>query len=134
DAMEGRHYDAYLCFDAQPFIDAGLDIGKLPESMKGMLEDRGKLMMGTKLSDKPLEYDGEITALSSFEQIVKLDRELVGYHSALDHYGVTVSDGSLFEWAKDMSKNDKDIVFVLNPDAFIAAGVDPTKVQGWTFA
>jgi hypothetical protein len=102
--------------------------------MKGMLEDRGKLMIGKMLSQEPLKYDGDITPISSFEQIVKLDRESVGYHAALDHYGVTVADGSLFEWAKDMSKNDKDIVFVVDPKIFIDAGVDPLKVEGWSYA
>ena len=134
DAKPDRMFDTYLCFDAEPFVNAGLDLNKLPGHMKGMLEDRGKLMLGKKLSDKPLEYGGEATPLASFEQIVKLDRESVGYHAALDHYGVTVADGSLFEWAKDMSKNDKDIVFVLDPKIFTDAGVDPAKVEGWTFA
>jgi hypothetical protein len=134
DAKPDRMFDAYLCFDAEPFVNAGLDLSKLPDDMKGMLEDRGKLMLGRKLSDKPLEYDGEAAPLASFEQIVKLDREAIGYHAALDHYGVTVADGSLFEWAKDMSKNDKDIVFVLDPKIFIEAGVDPAKVEGWAFA
>ena len=40
----------------------------------------------------------------------------------------------MFEWAKDMSKNDKDIVYVLNPQVFIDAGVDPQKVEGWVSA
>jgi hypothetical protein len=128
-----RTYDVFLCFDAEPFVNAGLDAGKLPEEMKGMLDDRGKIMIGRKLSPKKLEYDGEVTPLSSFEQIVMLDRESIGYHSALDHYGVTVGDGSLFEWAKDMSKNDKDIVFVVDPKIFTDAGVDPTKVEGWVY-
>ncbi|MDR1650159.1 MAG: hypothetical protein LBR87_00060 [Synergistaceae bacterium] len=133
EAKSGRMFDAYLCFDAEPFVKAGLDLKKLPDDMKGMLEDRGKLMIGKKLSDKPLEYEGEITPLSSFEQIVKLDRESIGYHAALDHYGITVADGSLFEWAKDMSKNDKDIVFVVDPKVFTEAGVDPLKVEGWVY-
>jgi hypothetical protein len=30
----------------------------------------------------------------------------------------------LFEWAKDMTTNDKDIVFVL----------DPARITGWAFA
>ncbi len=38
------------------------------------------------------------------------------------------------EWAKDIKTNDKDIVFVLNPQHFIDAGVDSTKVAGWVFA
>jgi len=47
---------------------------------------------------------------------------------------VDLANGNMFEWAKDMSKNDKDIVFVLNPQVFIDAGVDPAKVEGWVFA
>jgi hypothetical protein len=135
DANNKRMFDAYLCFDAEPFVNAGLDLDKLPMEMKGMLNqgDRGKLMLGTKLSKEPLVYEGDATPLSSFEQIVKLDRDAVGYHAALDHYGVTVSEGSLLEWAKDMGKNDKDLVFVLNPQIFIDAGVDPAKVEGWAF-
>ncbi|MDR1965796.1 MAG: hypothetical protein LBQ36_03725 [Synergistaceae bacterium] len=134
EADEGRTFDVFLCFDAEPFVNAGLDLGKLPDDMKEMLDDRGKLMIGKKLSKEALAYDGEITPISSFEQIVKLDRESVGYHAALDHYGVTVADGFLFEWAKDMSTNDKDIVFVLDPKLFIDAGVNPAKVEGWNYA
>ena len=47
----------------------------------------------------------------------------------------------MFEWAKNLSTNsatgenqDKDIVFVLNPEPLIAAGVDPEKVEGWVYA
>jgi hypothetical protein len=47
---------------------------------------------------------------------------------------VNLGNGNLFEWAKDMSVNDKDIVFVLNPEPFIAAGVDPSRIEGWVFA
>ena len=129
-----RMFDAYICFDAEPFVNAGADPDKLPMEMKGMLNGSGKLMVGKKLSQKPLDYSGGITPLSSFEQIVKLDRESIGYHAALDHYGVTVAPGNVFEWAKDMSKNDKDIVFVLDPKVFIDAGADPSKVDGWTYA
>ena len=132
-ADDMRTYDAFICFDAEPFINAGLDVNKLPAGMKEMLDDRGKIMVGKKLSKEELKYDGNITPLSSFEQIVKLDRESVGYHSALDHYGITVADGSLFEWAKDMSKNDKDIVFVIDPKILTDAGVDPAKVEGWVY-
>jgi hypothetical protein len=132
EASGMRTFDAYLCFDAEPFVKAGLDLSKLPDEMKGMM-DRGKLMLGKKLSKEPLVYDGEITPTASFEQIVKLDRESVGYHAALDHYGVTVAEGNLIEWAKDMSKNDKDLVFVLDPKIFIDAGVDPAKVEDWVY-
>jgi hypothetical protein len=114
-----------------PFLAAGLNIGKLPPYIT--VYD-GKIMLGVKLGSEELRYDGRPTPLASYEHLVNLKRKYVGYHAALDHYGVTVAEGSLFEWAKDMSKNDKDIVFVLNPEPFIAAGVDPTQVDGWLFA
>jgi len=130
DASDSRAYDAYLTFDSKNFLDAGLDAGKLPD---GLLSG-DKITIGIKLSDSPLAYESDVTPLSSFEQIVKLDRKSVGYHAALDHYGVTVSEGTMFEWAKDLTNNDKDIVFVLNPEPFIAAGVNPAAIDGWAFA
>jgi len=117
-------------FDAQPFIDAGLDTDKLPG---GMLKD-GKIIVGTKLGQESLTYNGEAAPLASYEQIVKLKRGSIGYHADLDHFGVDLANGNMFEWAKDMSKNDKDIVFVLDPQVFIDAGVDPNAVEGWVYA
>ncbi|MDR1560090.1 MAG: hypothetical protein LBS84_10425 [Clostridiales bacterium] len=131
-------HDVMLEFDAQPFVDAGLDTGKLPETIV-YYED--KLMVGAKLGEDELTYSGDATPIASYEQIVKLYRDNVGYHTALDHYNIDLGGGNLFEWAKDMSVNsqtkenqDKDIVYVLNPEPFIAAGVDPEKVEGWVYA
>jgi hypothetical protein len=128
---ESPLHDVMLEFDAAPFIDAGLDPDRLPENFAFY---DGMIMVGTKLGEEQLKYAGEATPLASYEQIVKIKRSSVGYHAALDHYGVSLGDGNLFEWAKDMSTNDKDIVFVLNPDPFIAAGVDPSRIEGWAFA
>jgi hypothetical protein len=122
--------DVQLVVKAQPFIDAGLDVTKLPE---GVLVGED-LILGTELGKDTLTYSGDTTPLSSYEQIVKLYRDNISYHAALDHYGVKLSNGNMFEWAKDMTTNDKDIVFVLNPDIFINAGVDTSKVEGWVFA
>jgi hypothetical protein len=61
-------------------------------------------------------------------------RPMIGYHAPLDHYGIGLGEGNMFEWAKDMAKNDKDLVFVLNPEPLIQAGVDPAKIEGWVFA
>lgn len=130
DFSKSKIYDAMLEFDAQPFIDAGLDIDKLPDGI--VYED--KLVVGTELSSESLTYDGDATPLASYEKIVKLKRDSISYHAALDHYGIDLAGGHVFEWAMDMSKNDKDIVFALNPQVFIDAGVDPEKVEGWVFA
>ena len=128
---ESPLHDVMLEFDAAPFLAAGLDPDKLPENFAYY---EGKLMVGTKLGQEVLKYTGEVTPLASYEQIVTLKRNAIGYHMALDHYGVNLGDGNLFEWAKDMSTNDKDMVFVLNPEPFIAAGVDPARIEGWVFA
>lgn len=130
DFSKSPMYDVMLEFEAQPFIDAGLDVSKLPEG----LVFGGKIMVGTKLGTEALTYDGEATPLASYKKIVELKRESISYHTALDHYGVILSGGNMFEWAKDMSTNDKDIVFVLNPQVFIDAGVEPAKLEGWVFA
>lgn len=123
-------HDVMIEFDAQPFLNAGLDVNKLPA---GLYYD-GKIMVGTKLGNENLTYTSEATPLASYEQIVNLKRDKIKYHTELDHYGVDLANGNAFEWAKDMSKNDKDIVFILDPKVFIDAGVNPAKVQGWAFA
>jgi hypothetical protein len=78
--------------------------------------------------------DAKKSIEATFAQIVKSQRARIGYHEKLDHYGIKLGGGNMLEWAKDMSKNDKDLVFVLDPAPFIAAGVDPAKIAGWAFA
>ncbi|SHI79296.1 hypothetical protein [Parasporobacterium paucivorans] len=131
-------HDVMLELDAKPFVDAGLDAGKLPENYSFY---EGMLMVGTKYGEDALSYSGEPTPLAAYENIVKKYRSKIGFHTALDHFNVNIGDGNLFEWAKDFSTNsttgenqDKDIVFVLNPEPLIAAGVDPEKVEGWVYA
>jgi hypothetical protein len=121
--------DITLEFDAAPFIDAGLDPGKLPAYFTRY---DGTLIIGTKLENKEM-YNGEITPLAAYEHIVKQKRSAIGYHAAMDHYGVSLENGNLFEWAKDLNTNDKDIVFALDPEPFIRAGADPNNIEGWLF-
>lgn len=130
DFSSTTDYDVKLELDSQPFINAGLDISKLPE---GAING-DKIILGTDLSDEKLTYNGEATPLDSYKKIVEKSRDSIGYHAALDHYGIDLENGNMFEWAKDISTNDKDIVFVLNPQMFIDAGVNPQEVEGWVFA
>jgi hypothetical protein len=131
DFAKSPVYDVMLEFDAAPFIIAGLDPLRLPDTIA--FHD-GKLTVGTKLGNESLSYKGEITPLASYQQIVRLKRSAIGYHGAMDHYGVSLGNGNLFEWAKNLNANDKDIVFVLEPAPFIGAGVDPDRIEGWVFA
>lgn len=130
DFSSTTDYDVKLELNSQPFINAGLDISKLPE---GVING-DKIILGTDLSDEKLTYNGEATPLDSYKKIVEKSRDSIGYHAALDHYGIDLENGNMFEWAKDISANDKDIVFVLNPQMFIDAGVNPQEVEGWVFA
>jgi hypothetical protein len=132
--FSGNNPDAVVEFDAAPFINAGLDFAKLPADKYIYNKETEKIVMPYELGQDKFNYSGDITPGSTFEKIVKTKRNLIGYHEDLDHYGIGLGNGNMFEWAKDMSKNDKDIVFVLNPQPFIDAGVDPNKVDGWAFA
>jgi hypothetical protein len=125
--------DIIMEFDARPFIDAGLRIGDLPE---GYVYDRasGKLTIVVDLGNNKFEYKDEPTPSSSFAKIVQSHRKLIEYHSPMDHYGILIGHGNKFEWAKDTSTNEKDIVFILDPQPLIDAGVDPEQVEGWNYA
>ncbi|MDR2344368.1 MAG: hypothetical protein LBD86_07550 [Spirochaetaceae bacterium] len=131
DFSQSPLFDAAIEFDAAPFLAAGLDPAKLPENFTF---SGGKLTVGTKLGTETLKYRGEASPLDSYKWIVRLRRDVIGYHAALDHYGVSLGGGNIFEWAKDMGANDKDIVFVLDPAPFAAAGANPSRIDGWLFA
>lgn len=127
--------DAEFTFDAAPFVAAGLDVAKLPavDGIKYQIED-GRFMLHFELGNDVFATDAAKSFDATFAEIVRTQRSRIGYHEKLDHYGIGLGDGNMFEWAKDMSKNDKDIVWVLNPAPFITAGVDPAKIEGWIFA
>ena len=127
--------DVEFIFDAAPFIAAGLDFAKLPmaEGIKYEFED-DTFMYHFELGDDKFPASAAASFEATFAEIVKSQRARVGYHEKLDHYGIGLGNGNMFEWAKDLAKNDKDIVWVLNPEPFIAAGVDPSKIGGWIFA
>ncbi len=138
DYSKSPLHDVMLEFDAEPFVKAGLDTSELPENY---IAYEVMLMVGKKLGDDKLTDKGDPTPLAAYEQIVEKYRDSINYHTSLDHFGVKLGDGNMFEWAKDMETNgynnenqDKDIVFVLNPEPLIAAGVDPEKVEGWVYA
>jgi len=130
----GTASDFQISFDARPFLDAGLDTSKLPAERYSFDAASGTLTLSFEAGGERFTYAGVATPLETFRKIVAAYRPIIGYHAALDHYGIALGDGNMFEWAKDMAKNDKDIVFVLNPGPLEAAGVDPARITGWIFA
>lgn len=138
DYSQSPLHDVMLELDAAPFVSAGLDTDKLPDNYAAY---DGMLMVGTKLGMEKPVYEREATPLAAYEQIVNKHRSFINYHMDMDHYGVKLGGDNMFEWAKNMETNtvknqnqDKDIVFALNPEPLIAAGVDPEKVEGWVYA
>ncbi|MDR3086232.1 MAG: hypothetical protein LBU47_07970 [Christensenellaceae bacterium] len=123
-----------LWADAQPFIDAGLDLSKLPD------QNPESLVFLTPAFDM-LNMNVKDSAKKQFASNLRPLRKYLGYHGAMDHYNLEFDEGNLFEWAKNMQKNSvsgeeqlKDIVFVLNPGPLIEAGLDPNAVVGWAYA
>jgi hypothetical protein len=127
--------DIVIFFDAAPFIAAGLDVEKLPETIRyGHSDISIGANLGDKKSENKLSVDGsKKSALAAYQHIISKARNRLSYHSEFDHYSISIGDGNFFEWAKDLKTNDKGIVFVLNPEPFISAGVDPNKIEGWLF-
>ncbi|HOX48048.1 MAG TPA: hypothetical protein P5165_01820 [Spirochaetia bacterium] len=127
--------DAELSLDAAPFLAAGLDVAKIPaaEGIKYELED-GRFMLHFELGKAAFAPAAKDSMTAAFGELLKAERARVSYHAALDHYGIMLGGGNMVEWAKDLSKNDKDLVFVLEPGPLVAAGLDPAKVEGWVFA
>jgi hypothetical protein len=122
-----------ISLDATPFLDAGLDPAKLPPDRYSFEPATRVLSLSFETGKDVFSYKGTPGPLDTFKEIVRTHRPIIGYHVALDHYGIALGDGNMFEWAKDMVKNDKDIVFVLNPEPLKSAGVDPAKIKGWVF-
>lgn len=126
--------DAEFEIDAKSFIDAGLDVSKLSKEKFIYDEKSQKIIVPFEIGEDKFDYNKKTEPIDSFKQIVNTNRDIIGYHEKLDHYGIALGDGHKFEWAKDMSKNDKDIVFILDTKPFIDAGVNPNKVKDWAFA
>ncbi len=125
--------DLALSLDLMPFMKAGLNPGLLPEHFIVDTEKQ-RLIIPSNLGDKPYEQ-AEMKALSElFKNLSKVYPGRIGYHLAMDHYNLTLGGGNGIEWAKDLTTNDKDLVFLLHAQTFVDAGVNPELIEEWTFA
>ena len=90
-------------------------------------------MVGQSLGETKFSADASKTADATMKELIRVSRSTLGYHEAMGHYGIDLGNGNKFEWAKDVSTNDKDIVFILDPQQFIDAGVDIENIEGWVY-
>ncbi len=118
--------DILLETPLKPFTDAGLDVSRLGEGYK---TDGDKLYLTGDYGDGT---GAKATITDALFEAVKNDRKNLTYHQSLDHYGVKLLKGK-FEWAKDYTKNDKDIVFVIAAKPLADLGVNVQKIDGWAF-
>ena len=110
----------------KPFVDAGLDPTMLGA---GYRTDGTSLFLVAGFGNGSGKQS---TVSSSLFESVKADRSVLTYHADLDHYGIQFPAGK-FEWAKDESTNDKDIVFVIAAQPLADLGVDVQNIEGWIF-
>lgn len=127
--------DLAVEFDAAAFINAGLDVPKLPADQYTYDEAAGRITMPYEYGPDKFGGSAEKSALETFKQIVKTHRSIIGYHEQGDHYMVSLDKHyNLFAWAKDMSTNKIDLAFVLDPKPLVDAGVDTGRLKEWVFA
>ncbi len=124
--------DAVLELDAKPFLSAGLDPSLLPNSAQASWSVEGSSLIGRfELGEGASNAADPKSAMA---EVAKQARGRIGYHAALKHYGVMLSGEAMVEWAADLTKNDKDWVFILDPKFLRAAGADVRAIEGWTLA
>ena len=132
-AAEGSP-DVFLDLEAAAFLNAGLNPAELPEEIFLYDSTTGRLLVLAEFGDTPLKGTDAETITLTFEQWVKGYRKSIGYHAAMDHYGLDLQNGNMVEWAKDLKTNDKDLVFVLNPEPLLEAGLNPELLEDWILA
>lgn len=126
--------DVKLSFNAQPFLDAGLNPNLLSNVGGGRWSvEEGRLYASIEISQKGVMVNND-DATAYISLIAKQDRTRLAYHSAGRHYGIFLAPEVSFEWASNWEQNDKDLVFVLDPGFLRSVGVDPSKVLGWSLA
>jgi len=118
--------DIVLETPLEPFVRAGLDASRLPE---GFRAEGDRLYLTTDYGDGAGTHDN---VRDSLFEAVKADRMTLSYHKELDHFGISLARGK-FEWAKDHTQNDKDIVFVISAEHLAKLGVDVRNIEGWAF-
>lgn len=112
-----------LLIDAKPFTDAGLKLDELPDSIKVV---DNQLIISSKYQKS---IDSSLSA--AFEDCIWSNRKQLSYHTNHDIFELSIDGGHSFKWAKEIENSEKDMVFSLDPEPFIQAGLDTDKLEGW---
>ena len=73
------------------------------------------------------------SALAQFEYDIIILREYISFNAKTNRYILRIEAGNMFGWTKDINSEEASIVFILDPESFVEAGVDPEKIEGWLY-
>lgn len=139
--MSANKADFAMVIKAEPLIKAGLDVEKLDEDV-WIFNEAGKDTMGM---EQPavlvLPYNISDTKLSSknsndsMKALLEADSDNLQYHEDNQHYVLNLGGTNEAIWTEKLGLNDKDMIFVLDAEPLITAGLDVNKLEGsgWTF-
>ena len=139
--MSANEADLAMVMLADPLVEAGLDVEKLDEN-EWLYKPAGPDEMGKELPNlliKPYDVSANKQeskgSEDSFRRILKEDNSLVKYDEELGKYRLSVGESNEVQWTKELGSDDEDMVFVLNAQPLVEAGLDVDKLEGtdWTF-
>lgn len=131
DSSKSLLYDAAIAFDIQTFIDSELHTNKLPSNYS---IHNNELVVGLNYGKNVFSYEDEVTPLTSMEKIIENYSDKISFDSDSNQYSIDLGDGNLFIWAQDIYNSENDVIFVLNPEPFIKAGVNIDEIEGWDYS
>jgi hypothetical protein len=139
--MSANKADFAMVMLADPLVEAGLDINKLDKN-EWLYEPAAKDSSGNDLpnrlirpynvSDKKQTSNG---SEDSMRRLLKEDPSIIKYHEAQNHFRLLLGNGNEVQWTEELGKNDADMIFVLNAEPLVKAGLDVNKLEGsgWVF-
>ncbi|MDR3263672.1 MAG: hypothetical protein LBT30_05110 [Clostridiales bacterium] len=111
--------------DLSEFISAGLDVAKLTD-----FDVNGNILAIELENAKTVT---ETEKFSALKKTVRTNRNALGFDEDMGHFGLSFGNEFAFEWAQHLDKNDKDMVFLLNPMPFIEAGLITEQLENWVY-
>ena len=119
---------ASLAVDASPFIAAGLDAGALDNVFESVFyqRDLGFSLPGWDMLNQNIKD----TAYEQFKADMKYFN--VRYNDATGCYSIDFEQ-AMFVWSDEITCGERCIIFLLDPEPLLAAGVDPGLVNGWNY-
>lgn len=139
--MSANKADFAMVLLADPLVEAGLDVEKLDKE-QWLYEPAGKgekgedlpnrLIKPYNISDKKQNSNGSDDAM---RRLLKEDNSMIKYHQDQKHYALTLGEGNQVQWTEELGLNNADMIFVLEAEPLVKAGLDIAKLDGtgWVF-